>query len=401
MPGHITFRLLLLLVLAACTSATPDAAGGGSAAPDLTPEVQALVESVILPLMDEHDIPGMAVAVIVDGRSHHFDYGVASRESGRAVDSGTLFEVGSISKLITATLGAWAVERGAMTLSDRAAQYLPELEGTPAGDATLLDLGTYAAGGFPLQFPGGVVDSTAMLAYYRGWEPTYAPGTHRLYSNPSIGLFGFLSARSLGRPFVDVVEEELLPALGLGETFLRLPPALEDRYAWGYRGDEPIRVGPGMLDAEAYGIRTTAADMGRFVQVNLGAALPDPAVAAAVAATHVGYFRVGSMTQALGWESYPYPLELDRLLEGTQPGMILEANPVERFSPAEPPTGDRVFNKTGSTNGFGGYVAFVAGRGLGLVMLANRNYPNAARVTAGYRILHGLDAISIGGHHAR
>ncbi len=50
-----------------------------------------------------------------------------------------------------------------------------------------------------------------------------------------------------------------------------------------------------------------------------------------------------------------------------------------------------LINKTGSTNGFGAYVAFVPARGIGVVILANRNYPIAARVQAAYRILAALD----------
>jgi beta-lactamase class C len=50
-----------------------------------------------------------------------------------------------------------------------------------------------------------------------------------------------------------------------------------------------------------------------------------------------------------------------------------------------------LLNKTGSTNGFAAYVACVPARRLGVVFLANKNYPIDARVTAAYQILMRLD----------
>ena len=60
--------------------------------------------------------------------------------------------------------------------------------------------------------------------------------------------------------------------------------------------------------------------------------------------------------------------------------MALQPHRIARLPAPQALEGQRLLNKTGSTNGFGAYVAFVPGRDLGLVILANRNYPNAERV---------------------
>jgi beta-lactamase class C len=110
----------------------------------------------------------------------------------------------------------------------------------------------------------------------------------------------------------------------------------------------------------------------------------------AIAQTHTGYFQAGVMTQDLIWEQYPYPLALQRLLEGNSSAMLYNATPVTRITPPRRPREDVWINKTGSTNGFGAYVAFIPERRLGIVMLANSNYPIDARVTLAYEILTAL-----------
>ncbi|WP_296272544.1 PRC family class C beta-lactamase [Pseudomonas sp. UBA6323] len=362
------------------------AASQASASPSLEQQVDTAAKS----MMQAYAIPGMAIAISHKGQSHFFEYGVASRESGQAVDRHTLFELGSVSKLFTATLGAYAEARGTLNLSDNASQYLLALQGSAFDHISLLDLATYTAGGLPLQFPDAVSDDTTMLDYYRNWQAVYAPGTQRLYSNPSIGLFGHLAAASLAEPFQQLMEQDLLPQLGMQEGHVKIPAEDMHRYAWGYRDDKAVRVNPGALDAEAYGLKSSAADMLHFIDANLHPdQLPAP-LRQAISATHRGYYQVGDMTQALGWERYTYPISLEKLQAGNSADMALQPQPVERFSVPKPAEGDLLLNKTGSTNGFGAYIVLLPARDTGVVILANRNYPNAERVRLALQILAAL-----------
>lgn len=349
--------------------------------------VAADFERVFRPLLAQHDIPGLAVAVTHRGRRHFASFGVASKTTGRPVTEHTLFEIGSLSKAFTATLAGDAVARGAIRLDEHPGRYLPRLRGTAIDAATLLHLGTYTAGGLPLQFPDEVT-SEGLLDYFRAWKPSAAPGRIRRYSNPSIGLFGQLAALATGRDFGEAMQEEVFPALGLSHTHLRVPPSAMELYAWGHdKAGREIRVNPGVLDAQAYGVKSTAADMIRFVEANLQPQLLAPAMRQAVQATQVGHFRAGALVQGLGWEQYPEPVKLDSLLAGNSSTMALdphEATPVESAGP------HAWFNKTGSTNGFGAYAAFVPARRAGIVILANRNFPIEARVRAAHAMLQAL-----------
>lgn len=349
--------------------------------------LRPVVDASIQPLLKEHRIPGMAVAVLKDGKAHYFNYGVANRESGAGVSEQTLFEIGSVSKTLTATLGAYAVVKGAMQLDDKASRHAPWLKGSAFDSITMGELATYSAGGLPLQFPEEVDSSEKMRAYYRQWTPVYSPGSHRQYSNPSIGLFGHLAASSLKQPFAPLMAQTLLPGIGMHHTYVNVPKQAMASYAYGYsKEDKPIRVNPGMLADEAYGIKTSSADLLAFVKANIGG-VDDKALQQAISLTHKGHYSVGGMTQGLGWESYAYPVTEQTLLAGNSAKVILEANPTA--APRE--SGSQVFfNKTGSTNGFGAYVAFVPARGIGIVMLANRNYPNEARIKAAHAILAQL-----------
>ena len=348
-----------------------------------------MVDAAILPLMSRHDIPGMAVGVTLGGRSYIFNYGVASRETKTPVTDATLFEIGSVSKAFTATLAAYAQATGKLSLDDPPGKHLPQLRGRPIDRATLLHLGTYTGGGLPLQFPPEVMGEAATMAYFRNWKPLAPPGTRREYSNPSLGLLGRVAASALKDDFAVLMETSVFRAFGMADSFIKVPDRKMATYAWGYRKDRPVRVSKGPLDEEAYGIKTTVADLMRFVQANIDPGLLDPPMRQAVKVTQIGYFRAGPLVQGLGWERYPYPVSLESLLGGNAEKMLFEPQPAFRLK-HQIDSGQHLFNKTGSTGGFAAYVAFVPARTIGIVMLANRGYPIPARIEAAWNILDKL-----------
>lgn len=380
-----------LLVASACL-ALGAGATIGHAADDEQTRIKQAVDAAIVPLMAKDDLPGMAVGVTVAGKSWVFNYGVASRATNRPVTRDTLFELGSVTKTFTATLAAYGAGNGELSLADTTGQYVPALQSSAFGKVSLLELGTHTPGGLPLQVPDHVTNEAQLMQYFRAWKPSCEPGTCRTYSNVGIGMLGLVTAKRSGMDFDALMTQRLLPALGLSSSYLDVPPAKMADYAEGYtKQDQPIRMKPGMLGPETYGIRSNAADMTRFIEANMGELQLDPKLQQAITATHTGYFRAGPLTQDLIWEQYPYPVALNTLLTGNAAAMILDATPATRIVPPEPPREDVWINKTGSTNGFGTYVAFVPQRRLGIVLLANKNYPNEDRVAAAYAILSALD----------
>ncbi|MGV3618869.1 MAG: class C beta-lactamase [Fimbriimonas sp.] len=358
------------------------------AAPD---SLQATVDRVVRPVMRHHGIPGMSVAVTVNGKRRVFHYGVMSKKTGRKVDDRTLFEVGSVSKPFAATVAAYAAVVGRLSLADPVSKHLPALKGSRFDRITLLNLGTHTSG-LPLFVPSDIRNQAGMNAYLRGWKPAHPEGVYRTYSNNGTGLLGMIAAGRLGASYEDVVERRLFPQAGMKNSFLRMPPSRTKDYAQGYRtSGEPVRMNAEYLAMPAYGLRTCAMDLAKFLEANMGLGNPDPKWARAIRDTHTSYYKAGPITQDLMWEQYAYPTDVSRLLAGNSPTSAFESTKATRLNPPGRPREDVFINKTGSTAGFSAYVAFVPAKKIGVAILSNRAYPLDARVRAGYRILASLD----------
>lgn len=353
-------------------------------------QLKSVVDECAKGLMNEYDIPGLAVAVTIDGKRYFYNYGFADESKGSLVTNDTIFELGSISKTFAATLTGYAQEKGKLNMDDKVKDYIPELENSVLGNTKLVHVATYTAGGLPLQFPSEVTNDADMMQYYKTWKPEYEAGTKRKYSNPSIGLFGYIGALSMKSDYTEMMETVILPELGMTNTFVDVPKDQLNNYAFGYSTEgKPVRVNPGILDAQAYGIKSTSLDMLQYIEANMGQAQLNTDIENALERTHTKYFDTDTFTQAVGWEGYDYPVSLSQLLKGNSSDVILNAKPVQA-SESGTLGRDVWYNKTGSTGGFGAYVAYVPSEKIGIVILANKNYPNAERVEAAYNIISSV-----------
>jgi CubicO group peptidase (beta-lactamase class C family) len=92
------------------------------------------VDDFVREQMRLRHVPGLALAVVRDGRVvKESGYGLASVELEVPVDSSTVFEIGSISKQITAAAVMMLVEEGEVSLNDPISKYIAESPGSWRG----------------------------------------------------------------------------------------------------------------------------------------------------------------------------------------------------------------------------------------------------------------------------
>lgn len=377
-------KLVLLFVVVlntySCQAPTPIEAASVN-------NIEPFIDDIVKPIMSEYNVPGLSLAVSVNGKHIYYNYGILSKETNKPVTKHSIFELGSVSKTFTATLASLAEVNGTLNLSDPTSKYMPELKGSAFDSVKLYNLGTHTYGGMPLQLPDHIIDYSLLMDYYKNWKPLYSIGSQRVYSNPSIGLLGVIAGKAFKVPFTEAVTNQIFSKLDLKNTYYKVPQDKMEHYAQGYdKADTPVRVNPAVLADEAYGVKSSPEDMIKFADANMGLGKLDHSLENAIKATHIGYFKTAYYTQNLIWEQYRYPVTLEKLLLGNSNDYIYKAQPIEKIIPNQPPGIHFLFNKTGSTNGFSTYIMYVPSERIAIVMLANKNFPNESRIEATYKI---------------
>ncbi|MBX3674397.1 MAG: beta-lactamase family protein [Burkholderiales bacterium] len=235
---------------------------------------------------------GIAAGVILpDGRLEVVTAGTSGNDKRPQVDADTLFEIGSITKVFTATLLAQRLERGELAPGTTLAQAAPRLRdwrSPGVGDVTLEALATHTAGFSRLprdpwlaatallsrQGPYGGYSADRFLDFAAATDPP-GPGPHGYtYSNYGAALLGEVLARREGLSWPALVRRDILDPLGMARTGVE---TRDEDAALLARGHDDSRrptaywAIPGMGDAGA--LRSNVDEMAVFLMAQRMGAL--------------------------------------------------------------------------------------------------------------------------------
>ena len=396
-------------------------------------DVAKVIQAVVLPFVEAKKAVGLGVGVVHRGESHAHFYGLVEMDGAVAPDERTLFEIGSITKVFTATLLADMHLKGEVDLDDPASKYLPStviLRSRDGVDVTLRHLATHSSGlpRIPSNFAPEDSRSGNPYANY-AVEDLYAflserrlastPGVVHNYSNLGMGLLGHVLALAAGMDFEVLVVERICAPLGMNDTAITLSDDLRDRLAPGHANGKQVSNWDIPTLAGCGAFRSTLQDMMIFLNANMRpegtplrgaielaqtlqrrekmswrkitwrALMPDSITLFVVAclAVYVGYLVVQGEVLAA-------------IVNGLLTAVIFTVPVIFRFlvipdmglgwmvKPLGGSQGEgRLFWHNGGTGGYRSYTGFAEGRDVGVVLLSN----STARPDAtGRRLLHRL-----------
>ena len=251
---------------------------------------------------------------------YHKSFGFADIESGKPMQTDSIFRIASMTKAITSVAVMILYERGYFQLNDPVSDFIPAFanprvavsydehgtvtETRPAArDIRIIDLLSHSSGisyGFidqPLQrsyIAAGVIDGVTaksikladVMRKLAGQPLLFDPGSRFAYGL-NTDLLGYLVEVVSRKPLDQFFQEEIFTPLGMRDTHFYLPENKADRLVTLYAFVDELRVSDGTeadikLDNPRYpvegaksyfsggaGLSSTALDYGRFVTMLL------------------------------------------------------------------------------------------------------------------------------------
>ncbi len=168
-------------------------------------------------------------------------YGLANREWNQPNAADTKFRLGSLTKQFTAMLVMQLVEKGKLRLDAHVSDYLPDYPKATGDKITLHQLLTHTAGvpSYTSQASyatASLLPTTpaAFVGTFSGMPLDFEPGTSWKYSNSGYFLLGAIIEKVTGKPYEQVLGEQILKPLGMQNSGFDLAENILPHRAAGY-----------------------------------------------------------------------------------------------------------------------------------------------------------------------
>ena len=276
-------------------------------------EIPEAMMNVVRDRVDSGKTVGMVIGLVDAHGVSYYGYGKMAESDDRVPGKDTVFEIGSISKVFTATLLADAVSRGEVRYEDSIETYLPKdvkVRGDSGALITMESLSVQNSGLPRLPKNLRPKDPKNPYADYSVEDMYKALSRLRVkrevgeayeYSNFGVGLLGHLLERSSGLTYEELVVERIATVLGMPETRITLSDDMKSRLAKGHADGKEVPNWDLPALAGAGAIRSTAQDMIVFLEANMG--LRESSLHESMVETHLPRAQAGHdvMQIGLGW----------------------------------------------------------------------------------------------------
>lgn len=316
-----------------------------------TDDKRTLEDVLIHKVENEKVSVGIAVAVIENDQVRYINVGVADKNIEQKINQNTLFEIGSISKVMTSTALATFVEDKQLSLSEPIQKYLPKSVRIPERESkpiTFESLANHTSGlprlptnmpfGDPLN-PYNDYTTEMMFQFLSEYTLPRVVGAQAEYSNLGAGLLGYTLAKVDETTFERMLKARVLQPLKMNSTYITVPDSKNSTRSLGHNGNldpTPYWQLPALAGAGA--VVSNSSDMARFLKANMEkSGLPESISLSQKPTTNMGNpnTRVG-----LGW-----------IIQKTAKG--------------------DVYLHDGQTGGFASFIGFNATLNKGIVILSN------------------------------
>lgn len=358
-----------------------------------TNSAEHLINQEVAEFMHANNVPGVAIELYVNGKPYSYYYGYANPEKKIPVTKKTIFELGSITKLMTSLLLTQEVDYNKIQLSDPVTNYLPNL-GEDFKEVKVQDLATHVSG-LPFKAPANIANRDELNKYLTTWSPDESPRYEWRYSNFGMGMLGFVLETETNKNYDQLYRRHILQPLHMQEIGLIVPKKQLPNYAQGFNSaGKPVSEEQLGLFPSAAGMKASAEDMQKFLGAAIGVSGTPERIFYPMRMTQVNYVRLSNnKMQGLGWEIYPFASFSANSLKTAPEDANFGPIKVEEVYVQPKFDGDALMDKTGATEGFRSYIAVIPNKQTGITVLANRYVSNKAIVELGRRILFKLNGM--------